>query len=262
MVKDYIERLILEEEDEIEKLQLQMKKSLAELQSSQEWLENLQREKNIDYNIFSPRKFDAEADEKIEKARAAVREHDQNVEYIRRQIESHVKRNQEYLKMQEEDAEGNANAYTNVCNEISKETDTVISGMEKVFDASAEEIEKATDISTEKTGKEIADISAEKEIKETADALAGKEIKETPDVSTEKETKETHDTSTEKEIKEIPDISAEKAELITFLKKIYKKTEISLALLNGDKNKCKNEMKNMMHEIKKYVSELEKNEKM
>ena len=94
MVKEYIERLMLEEQDEIEKLQMQMKQELNNLQASQEWLENLQREKNVEFNIFSPRQFDFDVDEKIEKARAVVREYDQNVEFIRKQIESHMKRKQ------------------------------------------------------------------------------------------------------------------------------------------------------------------------
>lgn len=247
MVKDYIERLILEEEEEIEKLQTQMKKSLAELQSSQEWLENLQREKNIDYNIFSPRKFDAEADEKIEKARTAVREHDQNVEYIRRQIESHVKRNQEYLKMQEEDAGLNADA----CNEINKETDTSTEAIKEMTDVLIEEtIKEAADTLTEEAMKKAANES----INEEADVSKNRSVNEATDASKGEVTNEIIDTEAEKE--------RNKTELLTFLKKIYKKTEISLALLNGDKNKCKNEMKNIMHEIKKYVSELEKNEKM
>lgn len=42
-----------------------------------------------------------------------------------------------------------------------------------------------------------------------------------------------------------------------FLSKIYKKIEISLALLNGDRNRCKNELKDIKRLIQSYVKSLE-----
>lgn len=205
MVNEYIERLMLEEQEEIEKLQIQMKKSLNDLQSSQEWLESLQREKNVEFNIFSPRKFDFEADAKIEQAKAAVREYDQNVEYIRGQIESHTKRNQEYLKLQEE-------------NELEKINIPV----------------EAVCSEEEKTAAKTAEISSDNQ-QQISEMIFAEESQQN---------------------------SISKSEVISFLKNIYKKTEVSLALLNGDKNKCKNEMKRILHEVKEYVSELEKNAEM
>ena len=73
MVKEYIENLILDTNEELERLQTQMKELLEELQSSQENQERLQREKNRDTNIFSPRSIQLGTDEKLAKAKEEVK---------------------------------------------------------------------------------------------------------------------------------------------------------------------------------------------
>lgn len=48
--------------------------------------------------------------------------------------------------------------------------------------------------------------------------------------------------------------------LSSFLAALHKKTDICLALLNGDKNKCRNELRAMKRQIKEYAEQIEKNE--
>lgn len=50
-----------------------------------------------------------------------------------------------------------------------------------------------------------------------------------------------------------------KDEFKKILSALYSKTELCLALLNGDKNRCKRELNNMKQEIKKYAEEIENN---
>ncbi len=49
--------------------------------------------------------------------------------------------------------------------------------------------------------------------------------------------------------------------LSSFLEALHRKTDICLALLNGDKNKCRNELRRMKKEIKEYEEQIEKNKK-
>lgn len=283
MVKEYIERLMLEEQDEIEKLQIQMKKALNELESSQEWLENLQREKRVDLNIFSPRKFDSEADEKIEKARAAVRECDQNVEYIKNQIESCTKRNHEYLKLQEENE---LEKQRNIEGEMYAEAECRVEQIQGKSDTHVEQIYDETENQAAqipiKSDMHIGQIHAETENQTKpvhgksedgkSDEILVRNTTSLTKLLTKADLKNGTESQNAKEVAEHPEKITqpetihqeyiEKAEVVGFLKSIYKKTEVSLALISGDKNKCKNQMRNIMHEIKSYVLELEKNEKM
>ena len=43
-----------------------------------------------------------------------------------------------------------------------------------------------------------------------------------------------------------------------FLSELYAKTELCLALLNGNKNRCKKELNSMKQEIKRYSETLKK----
>ncbi|MCD8347215.1 MAG: hypothetical protein LUD16_04525, partial [Lachnospiraceae bacterium] len=46
-------------------------------------------------------------------------------------------------------------------------------------------------------------------------------------------------------------------DLIHFLNLIYKKTETSLALINGNKNRCKTELRSTLNLIKEYAKKVE-----
>lgn len=61
-----------------------------------------------------------------------------------------------------------------------------------------------------------------------------------------------------KEDKVIKESDGEKIPLSSFLYDLHKKTDICLALLNGDKNKCRNELRAMKRQIKEYAEQIEK----
>ena len=53
----------------------------------------------------------------------------------------------------------------------------------------------------------------------------------------------------------------EVSELKQFLSEIYSKTELCLALLNSDKNKCKSELRHIKEMVKTFAGKIENNEK-
>ena len=67
MIKEYITELLNENNEELVHLEEQMSDLFVELDSSKEMLEVLQKEKDADKNIFSPRTMDSQIGEEIEK---------------------------------------------------------------------------------------------------------------------------------------------------------------------------------------------------
>ena len=372
MVKEYIDKLLAENGEKLEKLQMQMKQLLDELNSSQSLLEKLQREKNIDINIFSPRSYDFQADEKIDKARSEVQKCNQNIEYLRELIETHTKKRQEYydLQMEIERSEIQHNQTeeneTGVIREDSaerKKTDIIREdSTEKnevciirkysternetgiIIEDSTEKNEtgiirkysteknKTKNIINEKDGIEkYNEIFDNRENKETehiyTDKYSGYEnnndnidssnnqicateknivddssmadggIEKDKEKNKEKnrERKDNNDgcNTIKNNIEdgyitednyEIPDndnngqsdsniqtedgvikkqqhYSVNDESIFLFLNDIYKKTELCLALINSDKNRCKRELKELKNTIRKYASEIENNTK-
>lgn len=183
MLKEYIDKLYQNNEEELDKLEKQMKEAMSDLESAKGWLEELQKESNIQINIFSPRNIDDQLDEKLQNAQNKVLEANNQIDYIRELIETHIKKRKEY-----------------------------------------EQLLKEAEIQPE----EVSDHSI------------------------------TDEKAEEKEDNEKTDKSS--AEIKQFLNDIYRKTEICLALLNGDKNRCKTELNDIRRMIKKFANEIENNE--
>ena len=99
MIKEYINKLTDENNECLKNLEKQMKDLMNDLASAEEWSESLQRESHSQTNIFSPRNFDAEIDQKIEKASNAIDKTKQQIEYVRDMIETHMKKKMEYQEM-------------------------------------------------------------------------------------------------------------------------------------------------------------------
>lgn len=171
MVNGYIENLITETEEELLRLQRQMAELLDDLKYSQEKQEKLQREKNKDTNIFSPRSMTSDMDGKLEKAKEEVRVNNQRIEYIRERIEISTKKKMEYKTLLHEFQKRNEENKDETSNYMQEEND-----LENMHD---------------------------------------------------------------------------------FLNKIYKRTELCLALLNGDKNRCRNELKCLKSDIKMFAEKIE-----
>lgn len=123
MLKEYLARVDLENSEELDKLQIQMKGLLDELNVKQELIDKLRREKNLDINIFSPRSMDAEADEKIEKAMQEKLEINQRIEYVRGLIETYTKKKMEYEELRKELMESEIDAKTDSGEEDGKVKD-------------------------------------------------------------------------------------------------------------------------------------------
>lgn len=171
MLKEYINKLNQDNDEELVKLEKQMKKAVSELESAQGWLEELQKENNVQINIFSPRNIDDQLEQKMQAAQSKVSEANNQIDYIRELIETHIKKQKEY---------------------------------------------------------EIL-------LKEAEEQPVGNSVKKEPEEVKEKDSEQ----------------------IIQFLNEIYRKTEISLALLNSDRNRCKSELNEMKRMIKKFANEIE-----
>lgn len=147
MLKEYLARVDLENSEELDKLQIQMKGLLDELNVKQELIDKLRREKNLDINIFSPRSMDAEADEKIEKAMQEKLEINQSIEYVRGLIETYTKKKMEYEELRKELMESEIDAKIDTGKDDGKVEDEEIENIEVT-----EKIVKETEIETEDTG--------------------------------------------------------------------------------------------------------------
>ena len=201
MIKDYINKMLEDNREELEKQEIVMNNLLIELESSQKQLLQLRREKSTDKNLFSPRNYDFEADIKIEKARDKIEKTKNEIEYTRERIETFLKKKKEFELLLEE--------ATECSNEIENNTkDTMDNSIEKVLSC-----EKSC-IITDTVNKECNSNENVFNINNSLD----------------------------------------------FLKEVYKKIEISLALLNSDKNKCKIELKSVLKLLKDTVVKIE-NEK-
>ena len=55
MIREYINRLINENNEKLKSLENQLREQISELESAEGYLESLQTEANADQNIFSPR---------------------------------------------------------------------------------------------------------------------------------------------------------------------------------------------------------------
>lgn len=147
MLKEYLARVDLENSEELDKLQIQMKGLLDELNIKQELIDKLRREKNLDINIFSPRSMDAEADEKIEKAMQEKLEINQSIEYVRGLIETYTKKKMEYEELRKELMESEMDAKTDSGEDDGKVEDEEIENAEVT-----EKIVKETEIETDDAG--------------------------------------------------------------------------------------------------------------
>lgn len=171
MIKEYINKLLEENNQDLEKLEKQIKDLLGELSCAEEWSESLQISSNEQKNIFSPRNIDTEIETKMEKASISIQKINKEIEYVKDLIETHLKKKDEYQRM---------------LDELENPTENVLCDEDKkVQNKLSEEYVKG------------------------------------------------------------------------FLSDIYSKTELCLAFLNSDKNKCKKELNEIKSKIKKYAEEIE-----
>lgn len=99
MIREYINELVLENKEKLKKLEQQLKELMLDLDCSQKWLENLQSETDLDTNIFSPRVMDPDLKNKTENVKDNINKTNQDIEYVKAFIETHLAKKQEYERM-------------------------------------------------------------------------------------------------------------------------------------------------------------------
>lgn len=186
MIKEYINKLLDENNQDLRTLEKQMKDLLGELSCAEEWSETLQVQNHSQINIFSPRNMDTEIGAKIEKSTISIQKIKKEIEYVRDLIETHLKKKDEYEKM---------------LSEIDNSEESV------------KYIEGNDDLD--------AKMRCVDNIKDSLEKSMSKEY------------------------------------ILGILSELYSKSEICLAFLNSDKNRCKKELNEIKFKIKKYAEEIE-----
>lgn len=281
MVEEYISKLKNENEDKLHGLELEMKELLSELTSSQRLLEQLQRDKRSDASIFSPRVIDPFADEKIKQIQIEIKQLNQKIDYVSHMIEECVKRNDEIQKLQEKakeelqksahdkndqgvtapiiqetkEASGEKNDVRETLKEHNQKS-VYLPGFELEHSAGLGGEEQKTSENGKEDKAETSQIS-ESNVRETekdrASELNGEE--------TEKGQASETDVSSASDMNGTEQQLLKLDELLSFLDEMYKTTEKCIALLNGNKNRCRTELKNMKAAINNYARKIEKKEK-
>lgn len=96
MIKEYIDTLFSENQQELSNLERQMRDLLDELTYAQEWEENLQQKNSAHTNIFSPRVFENNIEENLEDVQSKITRLNQEIESTRVLIEMQMKKKSEY----------------------------------------------------------------------------------------------------------------------------------------------------------------------
>ena len=127
MVKEYINRLIFENNEKLDDLEKQLKKLLNDLDCAREWLDELHVETSIEKNIFSPRAMDANLEKKTEDAQNNIEKIQQDIEYVRSFIEENVKKKVEYEKLLEEiehmEVDSNTDSFSKLLSDLLAKTE-------------------------------------------------------------------------------------------------------------------------------------------
>lgn len=255
MLKEYIESLYDSNKEKLEELEKQLQKLMNDLVCAEEWLETVQKEQNTDQNIFSPRRRADGGHEKVDAAQMNLDSIKQKIEYVREKIEDSVKKKYEIENLLEEaetvidtraEISEKNKMYEGQENKSENEAEARVEVETEIQEETEKKIEKEVEIENEmqaeqiKTGKEMHE-----EIKKKADSI---DERTTDGKSRDQADKQNQGIDTEKQLKE---------RFRQTLSELYKKTELSMALLNGNKSVCKNELKSMKIMIKKYAEELD-----
>ncbi len=235
MLKEYIQGLQDENDKKISDLQREMQELTEDLTCSEHMMEELQREKRLDTNIFSPRAQNLKLDEHIAEKKEEIRQIKQKMEYVTKMIEENLHTREEYQKLEDE-----------IENEKSSHEEIADIKSEMIRPADAEESNE------EKNKYEDEDLNHLLDDSITSESISGNSQQKM--MFTEKEqTSNSNDLAVDSE-----NFCLNKEELQNFLNTLYQKTETSLAFLNGNKNRCRGELKNCLKMIKDFSQKLQK----
>lgn len=150
MLKEYIINLMDSNQEEIGRYVEKLKKLQQEYQTGQEWIENLQKENDLEQNIFSPRIAAAGGLEKLAQAQEKQQAAEKQMEEVKKHLGELKKKEEEYNGLLRE-ADAQAMAQTE---EVAK---------------SETENELPTDQAQIKNGEETADKAKVKDREQTVD---------------------------------------------------------------------------------------------
>lgn len=233
MVKDYIKRLLAANREEGENLEKQIQSLQNDLEKSLQWLDKIKREIKIEDNIFSPRSYSAEVDEKLEEAQRESDRIKTELKYMRERMESCLQKTQEYESLLAEVEEKD---------EIKIESEGTS--------------EDNFEIKSKRTAQDKLEIE-NKEETEDKQKIDDKESTEVKQIAKNNIGKDKNENTAEEKENE----NKIQREILDDLAVVYKKIEYSLALLNGDKNRCKNELKSTLRLLKETALKIEKTQK-
>ncbi len=229
MIKEYIEKLQSENEEKINDLEQEMQELVNDLSCAERVIEEMRQEKCLDTNIFSPRAMNSRIDETISEKQEKIRELKQRMEYVAQMIEECMNIRLEYMKLHEE-LEQDGTGKTDIEDPITKEN---IIGNDTANENSNDNSNENSNDEPNVESREILNVDDNK--------ISDLELNTDP-----------HDNLNESS-------NLDLNEIVSFLDIIYHKTETSLALLNGNKNRCRTELRSCMKLIKDFAKKLENN---
>lgn len=279
MLREYIETRYKMNKAMREELEKQIRTLQEEHQAAEEALKELQKDQDIEKSIFSPRSQLGGTPEKLAEIRTKLTETEKKLgaadikcQAVRKEETEMEQLLDEVIRLQHATDEQatipkEASVETiNVNTDIEKETEvdeelkqskeeknesemTEQSDETETETEDRSEIKKISEINTEATGSIVTQPD-----EAVADAKSDlSEIENNAAVET--VTPEKKEMEMEKE-KEIQEQTLDMERLNDLLSDVYRKAEFCTAFLYSDKNKCRNLLKEMKKELKKYAEEI------
>ena len=307
MLKEYIINLMDVNQEEMGRYVEKLKKLQQEYQTGQEWIANLQKENDLEQNIFSPRIAAAGGLEKLAQAQEKQQAIEKEIEEVKKQLGELKKKEEEYKGLlretdaqeasltKDEKAEKKAEKKTEpekekkrtgeIFNETGEKQEDANGKVRHTHSLEAEEKQNVhTEIadsenlkevekqkgSMEKSAPDVLEetaasekIKAEQVTKEETDRESGAEEQHSteitdPPVDLAAKIREALDRKNRllQADQENENLHKQIAQFHTMLANLYSQTELCMALMNADRNKCKSEMHKMKKMIKKYADML------
>lgn len=241
-MKEYMEKLISENSEELQRLQDRISYLLVEQEKQNEIIEKVQRYTGRDESIFSPRTLHIIDGESLKKEKDKEALIQQEIEFVRREIVKLFEKQNEYGK---------------VLSEIeNKKTENKEVDYKEINSKGIEnkQIYNQESYDQEINGQVMSKEKIDCENISISDAIDEGDVSEKIEENAEVLENNADLKNVIKCEKKESKISDEKMEmLMESLTDVSKSVDIALALLNGDKNKCRNELKKIKRTLKMCI---------
>lgn len=258
MLREYIETRYKMNKAMREELEKQIRTLQEEHQAAEEALKELQKDQDIEKSIFSPRSQLGGTPEKLAEIRTKLTETEKKLgaadikcQAVRKEETEMEQLLDEVIRLQHATDE-----QATIPKEASVETINVNTDIEKETEAD-EELKQSKE---EKNESEMTEQSDETETKTETEGR-DEAVADAKSDLTEIENNAAVETVTPKKKememeKEIQEQTLDMERLNDLLSDVYRKAEFCTAFLYSDKNKCRNLLKEMKKELKKYAEEI------